>query len=100
VTFDLNARLVRIERAAFQESGLTAVRIPASVEVIGELCFARCPLLVLVTFDRHAKLCRIEDHAFNGTGLTSIRIPVSVQYISDSCFSACKFLAADCIQRA
>jgi hypothetical protein len=57
---------------------LIEISIPASVEVIGEECFAFCTLLSSVTFESGSRLSRIENQAFGKTALIEIIIPPSV----------------------
>jgi hypothetical protein len=75
VAFEGGSKLSRLEKYAFSETGLTAVHIPASVEVICEKCFSSCTPLRSVTFAVDCQLSRLEQAAFYETDLTTIHIP-------------------------
>jgi alkylhydroperoxidase family enzyme len=94
VTFESDSKLQRIEACAFHVSGLTAIHIPASVEVLCESCFSNCRSLASVTFESDSKLQRIEEHAFYWSGLTAIHVPASVEVLCKSCFADCESLAS------
>jgi hypothetical protein len=48
--------LLRIEKEAFFGTGLIEIIIPASVEVLGVMCFLDCGSLSSVTFEEGSKL--------------------------------------------
>jgi hypothetical protein len=75
-------------------AGLIEIIIPASVEVLGECCFAECGSLSLVTFESESRLSRIEELAFFGTGLVEVIIPASVEVLGERCFSGCGSLSS------
>jgi predicted DsbA family dithiol-disulfide isomerase len=75
-------------------SGLTAIHIPASVEVLCNHCFWNCNSLASVTFELDSKLQRIEESAFEESGLTAIHIPAFVEVLCKQCFSKCNSLAS------
>jgi hypothetical protein len=68
--------LVRIEASAFCGSGLNAIIIPSSVEILGEKCFFNCGLLQSVTFDPQSRLRELGKDAFTGISISPI-LPVS-----------------------
>jgi hypothetical protein len=72
---------------------LTAIQIPASIEVLCLSCFVHCKSLISVTFKMDSTLHRIEDSAFAGSGLTSIQVPASVEVLCKSCFSNCMWFS-------
>jgi hypothetical protein len=79
VLFESGSKLQRIEECAFQESNLTAITLPASVEVLCKLCFYLCKSLRSVLFESDSKLHQIEELVFERTGLGAIIIPASVE---------------------
>jgi hypothetical protein len=85
--------LQRIEKHAFNGSGLRAIQIPSSVEIVGEHCFWECISLDEVTFESGCKLQRIEKQAFGESCVKAIRIPSNVEIIGENCFHNCQFLS-------
>jgi hypothetical protein len=78
--------LQRVEKSAFVQSGLTAVIVPSSVEVLCERCFCSCKSLTSVTFEIDSKLQRIEAGVFAFSDLTELVFPNSVHFLSNSTF--------------
>jgi hypothetical protein len=74
LAFECGCKLSRLEEYTFYECGLTAIQIPASIEVISAHCFSFCTSLVSVTFAVDCKLSRLEANAFSECGLTAIHI--------------------------
>jgi hypothetical protein len=66
---------------AFQWSGLTAIHVPASIEVLYKWRFVDCESPASVTFELDLKLQRIEESAFQSSGLTAIHVPASVEVL-------------------
>jgi hypothetical protein len=85
--------LQRIEKAAFHGSDVERIRIPSSVETIGEECFHGCESLREVTFESCSKLRCIDDYAFRLSAVKTIQIPSSVEIIGKKCFRECKSLS-------
>ena len=56
-------RITEIRSCAFQNTGLTSVSIPASVEVIGVRAFSECTALTTVTFEDIDEDCAPCKHA-------------------------------------
>jgi hypothetical protein len=101
VVFEGSCKLSRLEKRAFCGSGLTAIHIPASVEVICASCFSSCGSLVSVTFAVDCQLSRLEQRAFSGCEFAAIHIPASIEVICTCCFCYCRSLvsvtfAVDC----
>jgi hypothetical protein len=86
VTFDAPSKLSRIEQEAFSFSGLAAISIPASVQIISDLCFLSCESLHFVDFDSNSKLDRIEGNAFLDIPMANLSLPGSVNFISGFAF--------------
>jgi hypothetical protein len=63
------------------------VKIPASVEVIGQYCFHDCQFLCEVDFEADSQLKRVEKGAFSWTGLERVMIPRSVEVLDDDCLA-------------
>jgi hypothetical protein len=83
-----------IEKQVLAVTGLIEIIIPASVEILGEECFAMSASLSRVIFESGSRLSRIEKAAFRGTALVEIAIPVSVEVINMSCFDECRSLSS------
>jgi hypothetical protein len=61
---------------------LFEIRIPSSVETLGEECFARCESLATVTFESDSKLSQIHNKAIDRcSSLAAIWIPRSLETI-------------------
>jgi hypothetical protein len=74
---------------------LESLCIPASVQLIGENCFAGCEGLVSVTFEQPSMLEIVKEMAFSSCkSLTRISIPASIQQIGSRCFHCCESLAS------
>lgn len=91
-TIPADGSVTGIEDEAFRYlTDLTAIDIPASVEVIGSNAFANCTSLRNVTL--HNGLIQIGESAFAGcTALTEVCVPRSVQWIGQDAFRGCKAL--------
>jgi hypothetical protein len=73
--------------------GEKAVRIPAGIEVIGQLCFVSNAARESVSFGDVSKVRLIDAGAFdNCNDLKSICIPSSVQGLAERAFSYCRHL--------
>ena len=81
-TIKLPATLLSIGASAFTGTGLTSVEIPASVTSIGASAFAGCASLTSVTFAAGSELNSIGASAFKETGLTSITLPENVETLT------------------
>jgi hypothetical protein len=60
----MNSKLPRIEESAFERSGLTAIYIPASVEVLCKSFFWYYKSLTSVTFGFRSKLRKVAANTF------------------------------------
>jgi hypothetical protein len=89
LTFESESTLSRIDGWAFTQTGLVEIVIPASVEFLGEGCFAGCRSLTSLTFESGSRLSRIENWLFHETGLIEIVIPSSVEMLDEECFAFC-----------
>ena len=67
--------MLRSSQAAFWESGLTSVHIPASVVKIGEDGFFRSTSLAEVTFAENSQLKEIGYNTFGETAISEIVLP-------------------------
>ena len=93
VTFNEPSHLKRIGARAFGDDWLpgcplTEIRIPDSVEELGEFCFSRCEHLSRVTFGQSSQLRRICRCAFRQCAFTEIQLPASVEELGCECFSS------------
>jgi hypothetical protein len=93
VLFGSSSRLRGIGNVAFQFSTIKSIRIPKSVETMGDRCFSDCRSLVKVIFEPGCKLTEISDHAFSSSGVQMIEIPDNVENIRNSCFWWCRSLS-------
>jgi NAD-dependent dihydropyrimidine dehydrogenase PreA subunit len=64
ITFESDSHLQRIEKSAFEESGLKSIVISSSIEVLCESCFEECKSLSSITFGIDSHLQCIEKYAF------------------------------------
>ena len=83
----------KINEGAFLAcTGLTAVRIPATVREVGARAFADCYALKRVTFEPGVGV--VGDAAFsNCVALTSVRFPRTLSRLGAGCFQGCVALA-------
>jgi hypothetical protein len=68
----------------FPKTYLEFVRIPESVEGLGDLCFSECRSLSSVPFEAGSRLSRIDKRAFCGTSLTEILLPARVEVFGNN----------------
>ena len=100
-TIQLPERLVRIDRDAFAEcSNLIMIKIPNSVESIGERAFSYCTSLKQVLFTKDSQLQSISNRAFSFcTSLLGIELPAGVFNVDENifinCFNATIYCNAD-----
>lgn len=93
----LGAQVTSIPKRAFEDSPLSEISIPATVETIGNSAFSGCAALESVNLNDG--LTRIGNRAFsNCTALTQIEIPATVEtvghpgYSDGSVFDGCTSL--------
>ena len=83
-------RLVAIGNSAFENTKLTAIHLPASLETLGESAFKGVNTATTITFDEDIKLTKISQYAFqNCSKITSLVIPKNVRTIDYMAFSGC-----------
>ena len=93
VTFAEGSTLPILAPSTFSgNSSMTTIKIPASVEIIGESCFYNCSKLTSITYEEGSKLASIENTAFRNTGFTEFVIPDSVTYLGRQIFDGCTAL--------
>ena len=74
MTFSDNSKLSRISYGAFADSGISSIRIPASITSISQNSFEGCTYLTDVTFAAGSRLESISAYQFIGAdNLTSVR---------------------------
>ncbi|MBP5788509.1 MAG: leucine-rich repeat protein, partial [Kiritimatiellae bacterium] len=76
-----------IEKRAFQDSGLTAVRIPNATTNIGDRAFDSCNALTDVQFG--TGVAHIGECAFYNTRPTDVRLPNATETLGEEAFSHC-----------
>ncbi len=84
-----NKKVVAIDDNVFKyNNDITSIKIPNSVESIGEEAFYNCDGLTQITIPNSVKSIG-EDAFYDCDGLTQITIPNSVKNIGESAFSGC-----------
>lgn len=100
--FDSDSKLKEIPPYLFYDlPEMTAIEIPASVEVIGEWAFGQSSStfgknpnsLSEITFQENSNLKTIGQYAFRRSLIAQITIPKSVETIEAAAFSGCSLLA-------
>jgi serine/threonine protein kinase len=76
VIFEKDSKLKRIDEEAFNSTGLKSVRIPATVEFIGEGCFCECKSLSGVIFEGNVE---IGKDAFDECPVKDVKVPVGIK---------------------
>jgi hypothetical protein len=76
VKFEEGCNLKRIEKSTFWNSGLKSIRIPKSVEFLGENCFSKCKSLIEVIFTGELE---IGPNAFAQSPVKNVKVPVGVK---------------------
>lgn len=71
---------------------LTSVKLPSTLEEIGQSAFGGCKNLTDVNFADCVSLTTIKEYAFEITGFTSVTLPASVSEIGWAAFAACSQL--------
>jgi hypothetical protein len=89
--------LTRIEAKAISGcSSLSAIVVPASVEILGEECLSNCRLLSSVSFESGSRLARIERRAFyDCSSLKSLFLPASLEFIAGSALATANEISVD-----
>ena len=91
IIFDNNSKLKELPSLAFYSlTNLTAIEIPASIEIINNDAFNGCKALTDIIFASGSNLRTIGEDAFNDcVNLRTIKIPSSVETIEDNAFANC-----------
>ena len=86
-----NVPVVSIAEDAFADNTeITSVSIPESIETIGDGAFQGCESLTKVEFDDNANVTSIGEGAFAGcNSLATVEIPASVTSIGKGAFDGC-----------
>ncbi len=85
-TFTIPANVARIDTAAFQESGLQTITIPASVEIRGKDVFSSCPNLQEAFIRNNI----IQEQQFTScSNLKKVEMSENVTTIGKEAFSRC-----------
>jgi hypothetical protein len=94
VRFESGTRVREFGSRAFAEcSEWTTFRVPESVEVIGDQCFAGCHGMQRIEFEGSSMLKRIGERTFIGCSLHSIIIPALTEEIEGSAFLYCPLVS-------
>lgn len=93
VTFAEGSTVPVLTHSVFSgNKAMETIKIPASVEMIGEYCFSNCTKLTSITYEEGSKLTAIDHYAFNNTGFTEFVIPDGVTYLGRQIFNSCTAL--------
>ena len=83
--------MVTVGKSAFAKcTALTAVTLPASVEVIGDNAFYDCKRLKQLTLPE--SLRSIGNNAFHHCGINTLQLPLHLETLGDSAFFHCAHL--------
>ncbi|MEE0928323.1 MAG: leucine-rich repeat protein, partial [Acutalibacteraceae bacterium] len=88
---DLPEGLEYIGWSAFNNSGLTSLKVPDSVEIIDSAAFAGSKI---TSVDLSNGIVEIYSYAFANTPVTSIVMPDSLEYLGAGAFYGCKNLTS------
>ncbi len=82
--------LKEISRYAFHSTGISSVTIPASVEIIGDQCFAHCQALTSFSFAEGCKVTKIPASMLEYCRrIPTITIPETITSIGSKAFAGC-----------
>ena len=87
-----HTKLTSIERCAFQDSGLTEINLPDTLEEMGVWVFENSKRLKTIDLS-NTKLTSIPNNTFQNSGLTSINFPDDLVEIESNAFYYCTGLA-------
>jgi hypothetical protein len=94
VLFESGTSLKEIRSRAFARcDGLTAFKVPESVEILGDRCFQSCSQMETIEFEGSSRLKKIGERAFDECRLHSILIPAATEEIDGSAFVNCALFA-------
>lgn len=79
-----------ISFGVFENSGLRKIRLPSTLEVIGESTFCMCAHLRSVEFSEGLR--KIDVDAFSRSGLESVIFPASLREVGQGAFYKCQSL--------
>lgn len=87
--------VTQIGNGAFaNQTGITKVYVPSTVESIGANAFENCTQMQYIEFDEGSQLTTIGNSAFSGSGLWNIVFPSTVNNIGFNAFQNCQTLMA------
>ncbi len=87
-----NVLVTSIGNGAFEDSEISEIYLPHSIEKIGEKAFFRASNLKKVNVDEGAVLTEIGKLAFAGSTLESFDAPMALKVIGESAFLGCTSL--------
>ncbi len=91
VSVNIPEGVTEIEKEAFRNCGISAIKLPKSLKKIGDSAFAECgDLESLILRDG---LTDIGDNAFSWCGIKSLTVPGSVVNIGSGAFAGCESLS-------
>lgn len=76
--------VISIGKSAFENSGITAIHIPDSVQSIGESAFAACSGLTNISLSD--KITVISAQCFYNSGLVQVKLPENLKTIENRAF--------------
>lgn len=88
----LPATVVKIGDEAFMNSTLSAVNITNAITNVGKYAFSGCKAYTSTTLPE--SLSSLPDYVFSGTGVTSYSVPANIESIGEGAFKDCASLAS------
>jgi hypothetical protein len=83
--------LIEIGERAFEDCRINALKLPSSLEILGNESFRWCGLKE-VTFSPDSQLRVIGGKAFGQTKIRYIELPSTVEILGAGCFCECESL--------
>ena len=88
VTYDnVEYTVTSLEENSFRYSSISSIKLPSSVTILGNTCFANCNSLTSI--DLPSSVMTLGNGCFSGCAIKSIKIPSSVTTLGNFCFSSC-----------
>ena len=89
VEIEEGSQLKKIDERAFAGSGIEKIKLPASLEDLGNSAFRSCKDLKQVEIEEGSQLNKIDEMAFAESGIEKIKLPASLEYVRSCAFGSC-----------